>query len=92
MCACYYNIHRIGDLVNGRERPPPKASGLGVSLHPAAGLPTLLGIRANLRMVPAKGILRSGLSRGWSIGRATIPRGASVTGTAVTGQRGYKFS
>ena len=90
MCAYYYNIHRIGDLVDGRERPRPKASGLRVSLHPAVGIPTLLDIRAKLRMVPAKSILKSSLSRGGgSIGRATIPRGAGVTGTVITGQRGY---
>ena len=29
VCAYYYNIHRVGDLVDGQERPPPKASGLG---------------------------------------------------------------
>ena len=64
MCACYYHLHRKGDLRDGRERLSPRASSLGISLSPAAGVPTLPDVITELGMVPAEGVLSRGLRRG----------------------------
>ena len=100
MCACYYHLRRKGDLRDGRERLSPRASGLGVFLSPAAGVPTLLGVITELGMVPAKGVLSRGLSQGWHVGGGGggggggghLPGGAAVVRTAGTRQGSHKVS
>ena len=84
MCVCYYHLHRKGDLRDGREGLSPRASGLGVFLSPAAGIPTLPSIITELGMIPAEGVLGRGLRRGWHVGRRAVPGGAAVAGTIGT--------
>ena len=95
MCACYYHLRRKGDLRDGRERLSPRASGLGVFLSPAAGVPTLPGVITELGMIPAEGVLSRGLSRGWRVGGGgggEVPGGAAVARTVATKQGSHKVS
>ena len=68
MCACYYHLRRKGNLRDGQEHLSPRASGLGISLSPAAGVPTLPDVITELGMVPAEGVLSRGLRRGQHVG------------------------
>ena len=92
MCACYYHLRRKGDFRDGQERLSPRASGLGVFLSPAAGVPTLPGVITELGMVPAEGVLSRGLSRGWRVGGEAVPGGAAVARTVGTRQGSHKVS